>query len=273
LVRVAELPTAWDPFVSAHFAPFAEPAATAPADLTVRCREAAGTVLPLPPPGGETSLELARTEGGRYTIRSHWQDGWIDTQTGEADLVLTSRAEIPFRMSVENFLRAASQLMLLERDAFLLHSAAVLDRGHAFLLFGPSGAGKSTATRNSAPRPALSDDIVLVEVSPGARPVAVAVPFFGVFPKSERQRGRWPIAAALRLRQDPRDVLEPLSPARAVASVSASVPFVHEPGQPHEQLTALVARLCSRVPAYDLRLRDSPRFWELLERLAPDGSV
>jgi hypothetical protein len=49
-----------------------------------------------------------------------------------------------------------------------------------------------------------------------------------------------------------------------VASVSASVPFVHELGLPHEGLTELISRLCGSVPIYDLQLTNSPRFWDVL---------
>jgi hypothetical protein len=268
-IRIERLPTTRRAFVERYYSPLAEEPG-ADADLVVRCREARGTVLPLPPPGGETRLQLLRESQSRFAIRSHWQDGWIDLLTGEAEIVFTSRLEIPFRMSLENFLRTACQLLLVERQAFLMHTAAVIDRAHAFLFFGPSGAGKSTATRNSAPRPALSDDMVLIDVAP-LRPHAVAVPFLGTLAPDAALTGSWPIAAALRLRQSSDDRLEPLGLARAVATVSASVPFLHELGLPHEGLTRLVARFCSRVPAYDLHLTDGPGFWSLLGPLDEEG--
>ncbi|UCF68788.1 MAG: hypothetical protein JSV80_05730 [Acidobacteriota bacterium] len=269
LVRVEQMPIAWEPFVPQHYAPFARPvAADRTADLTIRCHEGRGIVVALPPPGGSTVIDVEPQGPARFTIRSHWQDGWVDLARGIGEVKLTERRYLPFRMSLENFLRVASQLLLVERQAFLMHSAGVLDNERCYLMFGPSGAGKSTATANSAPRPALSDDMVLVDVS-GDVPLAHAVPFFGAYPPLQRQRGAWPIAAALRLRQHQSERLERLSPARAVATVSASVPFVHELGIPSERLTRLVARLCGAVPAYELYLTKSARFWELIETECP----
>lgn len=266
-VRLIDLPTTWDPFVSEHYDPFCSPASgDREPHLVVQCEEVPeATVVPLPPPGGGTVLELEERGDGTFRICSHWQDGWVDPTAGRGKITLSSRAYIPFRMSVENYLRIASQLMLIQRGGFLMHSAGILDEGRCFLFFGPSGAGKSTATANSAPRAALSDDMVLIDVSGGA-PMAHAVPFFGAFPPRERVRGAFPIAAACRLRQAEADRLVSLAGARAVATVSASVPFVHELGLPHTGLTERVARLCAGVPVRDLYLTKSSGFWDLLLR-------
>ncbi|MEN6526726.1 MAG: hypothetical protein ABFD65_09590 [Candidatus Polarisedimenticolia bacterium] len=271
-VRLAGLPAPWDAFVAPRYGAFAEQPGAAAPDLVVACAQGPeGTIVPLPPPGGATVLEIERTAPRAFSIRSHWAEGTIDLDAGRGALRLAGRAENHVAMSVENFLRVACQLLAIERGMFLLHGAAVLDGGRAFLFFGPSGAGKSTATAFSAPRPALSDDMALIDVS-GAVPVARAVPFHMKFPPELRVRGAYPVAAALRLRQAPEDRLEPLSPGRAVATISASVPFVHELGLPHEGLTALVARFAAATPAADLRFTKSARFWELLGAAFPPAA-
>jgi hypothetical protein len=263
-VRVEDLPTCWEPFVTEQYAPFAEaPGSGRPPELVVRCREGEGLRVALPPRDEATVIEVEAIETKRFLIRSHWQDGWVDLERGEGELTLTDRAWDRFTMSVENYLRVTLQLASIDRGAFLLHAAGVLDEGRVFLFFGPSGSGKSTATANSAPRRALSDDMVLIDVSRNP-PVARAVPFHMVYSPEKRARGTFEIAAGLRLRQSPADRAARMTPARAVASVSASVPFVHELGLPHEGLTALIALLCRNVPIYDLELTNSPRFWDVL---------
>lgn len=269
-VRIVDLPTAWDPFVSEQYAPFAEAPGQPTPDVVIRCREGEGLIVPLPPPGQATDILLHRQGGRRIGIRSHWQDGFIDLDRGEGELVLTERAWDRFAMSVENYLRVAMQLASIERGAFLFHAAAILDGGRCHLFFGHSGAGKSTATSFSMPRQALSDDMVLIETGDGA-PVARAVPFHMVYPPELRVKGRWPIAGAFRLRQSPEDRLQRLSPARAVATVSTSVPFVHELGLPHQGLTDLVTGLCARVPVYDLYFTKSARFWDLIQEIDGRG--
>jgi hypothetical protein len=268
-LRIKALPVPWHPFIPDHYAPFAE--AVSPQhkpDLRITCREGQGDVLPLPPPGGLTRLTIDGEGKGRYRIRSHWQDGWVDMEKRTGEIIFTDRRYVHFRMSLENYLRVASQLALVDRGAFMLHSAGILDKGRCFLLFGPSGAGKSTATANSLPRPMLSDDMVLIDVSMQP-PLAHAVPFFGLFPSALKARGGRPIAAAARLRKDPEDRLRRLSRARAAVSLSASVPFVHEFGFSRDRLTDLIERFVAAVPVYDLHLTNSGRFWSLLDDIPP----
>lgn len=264
-VRIEDLPTAWTPFVYEQYHPFAEPP-NGEAQVVIRCRESSGSVLPLPPRGEMTVLDVTREGPNRYRIRSHWEDGWIDPSRGVGELTLTDRTWDRFSMSVENFLRVAFQLQLIERRAFLLHSAAVLEGDRAFLFFGPSGAGKSTATSLSMPRRALSDDMVLIDAS-GQEPIAWSVPFYMVYAPEDRARGGWPVRAALRLRQAAENRLDHLSKARAIATLSASVPFVHELGLPHDGLTALVGEFVRSAPVFDLHFTKSDRFWDLLQAL------
>lgn len=267
IVRVLGLPTPWDPFLTAQYAPFAQPPIPGQkADLTIRCLEGEGLVIPFPPKGEMTIQEIKKTGPSRFRIASHWQDGWIDTAEGTGELVLTDRAWDRFSASVENFLRVVFQLQVLARGMFLMHTSAIVDRGRCFLFFGPSGAGKSTATAFSLPRQALSDDMILVDTN-SEKPLIHPVPFYMVFPPEQRLADPVPAAAALRLRQAPEDRLERLSPARAVATVSASVPFIHELGLPHEGLTGLVARFCAAVPAFDLYFTKSATFWTLIDEL------
>jgi hypothetical protein len=268
-VRLVDLPAPWDPFVGEQLAPFAEPVGRADArepDLVVRCARAEGTVIPLPPAGGATALEIERAGPSRLTIRSHWQDGWVDLARGEGELTLTARPWDLFVMSLENYLRVALQEALIGREAFLLHAAGVLDGERCVLLAGPSGTGKSTATALSLPRPALSDDLVLVDVAEPAKPRACAVPFYQPDPPGRRHRGCWPVGPVLRLRQAAEDRLEPLTGARAVATLSACVPFAAALGREHE-ITPLVARLCAARPVHDLHFRRSGAFWNTIAAL------
>lgn len=262
-VRILNLPTAREPFVTAHYDPFAQELGTEPADLTITCREGSGIVIPVPGPGETPVIKVEQQGADRFTIDSHWQRGSIDFAAGTAELTLTHRGATEFRMSLENFLRVAGQLLLMRRDAFLLHSAGVLEGERCYLFFGHSGAGKSTATALSEPRRALSDDMVLIDLS-GPRVMAHAVPFYGLFPLKERVRGAFPVAGGFRLRQAGDDHLERLPPARATATVSASVPFIHDMGLSPERLTDLTLDFCRRVPVYDLHFTRSQRFWDVL---------
>jgi len=267
-LRILDLPTAREPFVSAHYDPFAQEVGAGPADLTITCREGSGTVIPVPGPGETPVIDVEHQGESRFIINSHWQQGQIDLAAGTGELTLTHRGGTEFRMSLENFLRVAGQLLLIRRNAFLLHSAGVLDQERCFLFFGHSGAGKSTATALSEPRRALSDDMVLIDLS-GPEVLAHAVPFYGLFPLKERVRGAFPVAGGFRLWQSPDDRMERLGAARATATISASVPFIHDMGLSPDRLTDLALEFCRRVPVYDLHFTPSKRFWDVLSS-APD---
>lgn len=258
------VPVAWDSFLAPRYETFAlEPDPAAPPTLLVRCSVGSGVCTPLPPRGGETVLEVERQGERVFVLRSHWHEARLDLAAGEATVVFTDLRADRFDMSLENFLRVAAQLHLIEHGAFLFHGAGVLHEGRVVLLFGPSGAGKSTATRLSAPRLVLSDDMVILDARDG-RAYASTVPFHMKLPASERHRGRHPLAAACRLRQAPHDSIADISPARAVATLSASIPYVHEFGVEHEGLTKLVAAIAAQIPVIDLHFTKSARFWDAL---------
>jgi len=259
-VRVVDLPEPEEGLAGAWYGAFAHPPSPGTPDLTVTCHRGRGTVVPLPGPGGATRLEVTRAADGTVEVRSHWQDGKIDTARGDAVVVLTDLEPRRLSMSFENFLRVAAQLVLLEHGAFLLHASAVVERGRAVAFFGPSGAGKSTAAGLLAPRPMLTDDMIVVDAR-GPRPRAATVPFRMRFPAERRHRDPVPLAALLRLRQAGRHQVSPLPPARAVATVSASVPYVHELGLPHAGLTDLVARVAGSVFVGELDFRRDAGFW------------
>ncbi len=263
-LRLLDLPTAYEPFVFDHYAPFSEELRGAEADAAgVRCREGRGMVLPFPEEGGMTRLEIER-EATRLRVRSHFVDAELDLATGEGELEITDRTWDRFSHSLENVLRVAAQARALEQQRLFVHAAAVLDGERAFLLAAPSGVGKSTAVGLSMPRRALTDDLALVDTQ-GASSELVAAPFHPAEPPEARRRGRWPVAAILRLRQADEDRVELLSPARAALSIGTLVPYAGDLGVDAAHVTQLVTRVVGSVPVFDAHFTRSPRFWELLE--------
>ena len=51
-------------------------------------------IAALPPTGEAPRIELARASTGRYTIRSHWQDGWIVYVDADASSTFSADEEI-----------------------------------------------------------------------------------------------------------------------------------------------------------------------------------
>ncbi|MFN7966997.1 MAG: hypothetical protein U0V87_15050 [Acidobacteriota bacterium] len=267
LLRIEDLPTPWDPFVAQHYLPFAQPCGQDKPHLTIRCREDLGSdEIPLPPPGEMPIFDFGRGAGDLRTVRSHWSRGSIDATRGEAEITFTSRHYLPLRVSLENFLRIASQLVQTRHEAFLLHAAGIVEGGRCFLFFGPHEAGKSTIASQSQPRAALSDDLVIVD---GAEPSVVSfpVPFWGVFAPASRARGEFAVAAAFRLREGEQVKLTPLPAALAIATLHANMPFVNDLQLDPGEMTALLHRFVKRVPVFDLHGVDSPGMWQHLSTL------
>lgn len=201
-------------------------------------------------------------EGERLFAYSYDFAGWYDRVSGEGQLALTSSHGEALCRAVENFLRSVMAHRFLEQGAFLLHGAAVVRGGRAHVFYGPSGSGKTTVTLLSEGGLVLGDDLVLIrEGESGCE--ACPVPFRGHHRKPPESDRGFPLAGFYRLVQDRSDSLEPLSPARGVADLMGSLPFVMEGGRSGRALD-VVGRVVSRVPVYRLRFRKSPDFWKLV---------
>ncbi len=266
VVRLVDLPVSWEPFVAWQLAPFASRVADgAPApDLVVACREGDGPVVPLPGDSGTpTRLEIERGADGTVRVRSHWFDGWFDLAAGRGELTLCHRGWDLFAASLENFLRVVVQAAALPARAALIHAAALVDgQGRAVLLAGRSGDGKSTATRLSG-RPALSDDVTLVSLAgPAGPPEAIAVPFYMVGAPDDRPRGRFPIAAVLRLRKAGTVAVAPASPAETAALIAALIPFAEDLGMDAAGRAALAGEMARAVKGVELAFTRERGWWE-----------
>jgi hypothetical protein len=155
----------------------------------------------------------------------------------------------------ENFFRVLVAYRLLALGGVLLHSAAVLDRGRAFVFCGRSGAGKTTlcALAHAQGREVLSDE--LNAVYPGNPEALVeSVPFAGVHP----------LGGLYRLEQAAEDRRSPLRKSLAVATLAACAPFVN--GDPHRspQLLASLERLAHVCPPETLGFRRDGSVWRIL---------
>lgn len=170
--------------------------------------------------------------------------------------------------SLENLLRVVMSYSALAQGGLLLHSAAVLRDGRAFVFVGSSGAGKSTVSRLSDTRGmgVLSDDINVLLPDPNSSSsfVIEQVPFAGDFRDAPTVRGRHQVAAILELRQAQRHGVEPITCARASALLSAHAPFVNGDPARSESLLATSASLAAGLTTNRLDFLPDAGFWDLL---------
>jgi hypothetical protein len=211
-------------------------------------------------------LESRRT-GERLVLWSYEFAGRLDPSEGRATLALVEERGAQFDRGLENFLRVLTAFYILERGGLLLHASAVVRDGAAHLFFGPSGRGKTTVTHLSPEDVVLSDDLSLL-VRNGDGFEAAGIPFGMAHHRVPDSRDSFPIASLNSLVQSLEVKREPLTGARALAELSASLPFVMQERRQSGLALEVLERLLATVPAYRLWFRKDPSFWTVVEEAA-----
>jgi len=186
----------------------------------------------------------------------------LDGRSGKALLCGESSTD-HLTGGVENALRILAAHAALSRAGLVLHCAGVVDHEKAYIFFGPSGAGKSTLSALSAPRPLLSDDLVIL--LPGKKGLmAATTPFQGSLAQHRKERGVFPVAGFFRLCQSAKNRIRPLSRPRALAEILASCPFVEE-SEPRERFLLPNLEACVyNHSSFALDFKKEPDFWEVI---------
>jgi hypothetical protein len=204
-------------------------------------------------------VEVAEPRDGAIETRSHWHEGELDLSEGSGWVLFTDLEILWFRISLENFLRVAFANLLIRRDGCLLHAAGIVRDEEAYAFFGLSGAGKSTVTKLSRPSPALSDDLIALTLR-GSRLIAERVPFYGVYPPTERAGGRYPVRALLRLVKAEGHRLEEIPPSRQLLHLRSCMPFLNPASG---AALDLAEKIVAAVPVRELHFARNAGFWEL----------
>lgn len=218
--------------------------------------------------GWSYSLDLAYTPtavsvaGLRFLGRLEW------TPHLAATLWTPLGGGADFQGVLDNFFRLVAAYALLEQGGALLHSAAVVDGGGAYLFFGPSGAGKSTLSRLgvAAGRQVLSDDLNALW-GPGGRWVVEQVPFAGDLGRGATRGGPFPTRAALRLEKGRENGVRPASRAEAFASLLACSPYVNSDPHRSPRLEGNLHHFLERLPTGTLTFAKDSSFEELLQMI------
>lgn len=249
--------------LAAQYRPFlaAEPGAP---DLTIRLtRAGVDAFLALQDPGSEVYRMPTRLDAGARRWWSYEFAGTLSADRRHAELALVEEEGTRFQRGSENFLRAVTAGFILGRGGLLLHGAAVVRRGRAYVFFGPSGSGKTTATRLSPRDLVLSDDLTLL-VRAGGTFRAAGIPFGMAHHHVPDTNEAFPIAGLHRLVQSREVRREPVTGAAAMAEVIASLPFVLDGEDPRAPME-IAARLLGEVPLWRLHFRKDDAFWSVIE--------
>ena len=175
----------------------------------------------------------------------------------------------PRQRAVENILRVATAWLAASRGGALMHSASIVKEGRAYLFFGQSGAGKSTISALSRRGEVVSDDLTLILPDAHGHPEVVGAPFRGTYAGGLPVHGRFPVAAAFRLRKaaaSEAPAVLPLALPLAMAGAIANLPFVCDQLHAVPELFTSIEGLFGAFPIRVLRFTDrDDSFWEAIE--------
>ena len=252
--------------LAARYRPFVEGLPPgAPVDLTLHLGPAGVPEFLRLPPGGSETYRMERRSGpGLRDVWSYEFAARLSLRRREADLALVAESGHLFDRGLENYLRALTASLILDRGGLLVHSAAVVHGGRGYLFFGPSGSGKTTVTLLSPRHTILSDDLAMV--LPAHQGFVVAgIPFGMAHHHVPDSKESFPLAGLFRLIQSNRVAREPLRGGRALAELSSCLPFVMQETVEARQALANAGCVLDAVKAWRLLFRKDDAFWQVIE--------
>lgn len=163
---------------------------------------------------------------------------------------------------LDSLVRILLSVLLARQRGFLLHAAAVVNEGRAYVFTGKSGAGKSTVASLSPKGSVLTDEISLLKfVDEGWH--AFGTPFWGEF-HAEGANVQAPIAGLYFLRQALEDRVERLSTRESLRAMLPNVLFFSREHHTTEDLLCLLSEFVSSIPCYRLFFRKDWGFWKVI---------
>ncbi len=246
---------------TARFGGYTDDTGAAPAAITTVRRIGAAAFRPLPLPGWVYTLELqADPKAVRFAGLSFV--GTLRFGRRIRGTFWTSLAGTGlFLEGFENYFRILAAYRLAELGGVLLHSAAVMVDGRAYVFFGPSGSGKTTLAQKARQEgfPVLSDD--MNAIAPARGPVVVEkLPFAGELGGESGPRQALQLAGVYRLVKGSALALRPLGRAEALARAAACAPYLNADPYRSSQLLANLSRLLEEVPSGVLTTRRETPF-------------
>lgn len=196
----------------------------------------------------------ARVGGDRRQITVEGVDfrGIFDEERQHGRIVQPSEPS-----PLETLLTAIYAARLLREGGCLLHAAAIVRDGAAYVFYGPSGSGKTTVA-DLVGDGVITDEITVLRPADNGWTVS-GVPWRGS-PLSA------PLGAFCRLRQSHTTEFRPLAPGRAIQSLLGCVFFVRPDTGETQAFLDAAATMLDQVPAWEMRFRRDREFWTVLPR-------
>ena len=190
----------------------------------------------------------------------------IDRETLHADLA-TSAHDQHFLGAFENLFRVLVSYRLLRQGILVMHSAAITDEEHGFLLFGHSGAGKTTLCTLAQSRRlrVLSDELNAVPAIAAANATSLLpMPFAGDFGQANLSDQPCPFTGIYAIEQGTTHKTRSCRTSEAVSRIVASCPYTNVDPLCSDALFGAALALVKNAPPRILTFGKDADFWDVL---------
>lgn len=186
-------------------------------------------------------------------------DYLIEVDTDYRTATISAHDDFALKHAMTNLYSA---FIVYHNWGLLIHSSCVIEQSGAHIFAGQSGAGKSTAARLSAPRPLLSDEATLVQITPNEIVVHNS-PFRSEMTSSGDTKIA-PLASIQLLHQSLQNNRVKVRNSDAILQLMDKVFYwVYSPEET-KAILRLLRILVDKVPAYELYFKKDNTFWELI---------
>lgn len=219
---------------------------------------------------GEYTLDLVHDQS-RMAVQGLWFSGSADFDPMTRGAISTPINETQKTGAIfENFLRLLVAYRLLDGNGLVLHSAALVISGGAYLFYGISGAGKSTLAEMAARAgyEIMSDDLNAVQFY-GQHAQVRKLPFTGTFSESTCKQETYPLRGIFKLEKASFNLIRPQSAAVSLAALLACAPYVNASAAMLDQLQNRLLQLVNYAQPAVLSFSNTSDFNEIANLLDP----
>jgi hypothetical protein len=192
----------------------------------------------------------------RRALRYDFDCSWTNTH-GKATMW-------PSIYSFDACLRVMCATRAMLHGGLLLHAAAVVRKGRAFVFAGPSGSGKTTITGLSKVKKILSDEIVAITHDKHKRVFAGSTPFWGEMGTGPSSRKSYPVGSVFFLKKSDGLKKMTLSNSEALQKLLRCACLFGKHPEDIQLALDICAHIIQTTPVYDLYFEKKPLIWSKL---------